>query len=135
MEFHGNTLTETRESAQALLEAANHPNLYTLWQPIYWGDGATASANADILRALLSRMAHVHVFAWEQKITGTPVNRFPLAHGETDWKQYLALLTANLADTSARWLCLKFVAQDAPENLSADAANLKRWLAEANEGV
>ncbi len=29
-------------------------------------------------------MAHVHVFAWEQKLPGTPVNRFPLAHGETD---------------------------------------------------
>ncbi|MBC7809125.1 MAG: TIM barrel protein [Akkermansiaceae bacterium] len=134
LEFHANTLTETLDSAQGLLRAANHANLYTLWQPIYWGDGATVAANEAILRALLPRMAHLHVFTWEQKTPGV-TERFPLAHGETAWRQYLSLLTANPAeDAHTRWLCLEFVAGDSPDNLSADAATLKHWLSDTGAG-
>ena len=33
-EYHGGTLTDTRESCARLHEAASHPNLRTLWQPL-----------------------------------------------------------------------------------------------------
>lgn len=129
MEFHANTLTETLASTQALLQAANHPNLFTLWQPIYWGDSATTATNETILQALLPHLAHLHVFHWEQKTPGV-TERFPLTHGEAAWKQYLTLLTINTNDTvPTRWLCLEFVADDSPANLSADVATLKSWIA------
>ncbi|MBC8137689.1 MAG: sugar phosphate isomerase/epimerase, partial [Fibrella sp.] len=79
---------------------------------------------------LLPRTAHLHVFHWEQKTPGA-TERFPLVRGETAWENYLALLTAHTTENiPIRWLCLEFVAEDSPANLSADAATLKRWLSE-----
>jgi sugar phosphate isomerase/epimerase len=128
LEFHAGTLTETLASTQQLLAAASHPNLYTLWQPIYWGDGATTEANEAVLQSLLPHLAHLHVFSWEQNTPGV-TERFPLVHGEAAWKRYLALLTANPNTAIApRWLCLEFVADDSPANLAADAATLNRWV-------
>lgn len=130
LEFHANTLTETLASTQALLQAANHSNLFMLWQPIYWGDSATTTANETILQTLRPHLAHLHVFHWKQKTPGV-TERYPLAHGESNWKQYLALLTSNTTETiPVRWLCLEFVADDSPANLSMDARVLRRWIAE-----
>ena len=128
-EFHGGTLTDTPESARALLEQAAHPALGCGWQPPKGAARAEALAGLAAVRPWL---AHLHVFHWQ--LAGSPpeVQRLPLAEGEADWRAYLA---AAAQDGRERCALLEFVRGDDPDQFLRDAAALRAMLAEANTSL
>jgi len=117
LEFHRKTLTETLDSARALLEAVKHPNLKTLWQPtIGWSfDQQLAS-----LRGIRPWLNYFHVYTWMQNEKGETV-RLPLAFGKDQWKAFLA-------EGQPPHALIEFVKYDLPEQFLADAPVLKEWL-------
>jgi 3-dehydroshikimate dehydratase len=118
LEYHANTLTDTTESAAALLLAAPHPNLYTLWQPPNGSDPATAEAS---LKSILPRLSNVHCFHWWP----TAKDRHLLAGGWERWKPYFHILRA--AGKEPAFL-LEFVKGDDPVHFLQDAATLREWV-------
>ena len=121
-EFHGGTLTDTNDSALAMYQEANHPNLLAYWQPMV---GHPLSYCVDGLTALLPRLSNLHLFHWAVQ-DGKRV-REPLATGTDRCAQYLAVADQAQGD---RWALLEFVRDDDPEQLVADAATLCALLAE-----
>src|SRR3954447_20836740 len=115
-EFHAGTLTDTTESALALLEAVE--GMRTLWQPPH-EIGLTAQLAS--LRAMLPWLANVHAFTWR----GPTHERLALAEGAKLWQPALEILP-NSARNHA--VLLEFVAGDDPRNLLRDAATLNTWL-------
>ena len=114
-EWHGNTLSDTAESASALFNAVGHPAFRTYWQP------RTNLPPEECLRdleAALPRLAGLHVFHW------SPEGRLPLVAGEAGWKRYLAA-AAGGGDMFAH---LEFVIGDDPREMLSDAATLRGWL-------
>lgn len=126
-EFHAKTLTDTNETAIALLKEIDHENMYTYWQPMYWGPGmADRLAGLD---ALLPRILNLHVFHWnyDQGCADfySGIDRRPLAEGSADWSQYLSRgFSANLP----HYALMEFVRGDSPEQFLKDAETLKSWL-------
>ena len=123
-EWHGGTLTDTDASAQDFLAQVDHPNFKTLWQPPVGQADADATAG---LKAILSRVVHVHVFSW----LGTPANitRWPLAKREAAWRTWLALAAqAPMPVTAA----LEFMMNDDPAMLPGDAMLLNRIVTDVN---
>lgn len=118
-ECHGNTLTDTNESALELLKAAQHPALSTFWQPPV--DQAVDYC-ADGLKSVLPWLRHLHVFFW-----GMGTGSLPLAEGADRWKRYLRLAQSSGRDHFAE---LEFVRNESPEAFLEDAATLNRWLEE-----
>ena len=97
-EFQANTLTDTDASAQLLFREVPHPNIYTLWQP---DPNRDAAGNLVSLRAVLPRLAHVHVYHWTTE-------RRPLAEGVENWRQYFQILNCAAF--------MEFVQSDDPQN-------------------
>jgi sugar phosphate isomerase/epimerase len=120
LEYHAGTLTEERESAQALLGELAHPNIEFLWQTT---NGAPMMECATRLADLLPRLRNVHVFHWWP----TPADRLPLADGEAAWQAYIGIVRESGRDAD---FLLEFVRNDDPQQFLADAATLKRWLQE-----
>ena len=118
-EFHGNTLTDTNAAAVRLLQALDHANVRSLWQPPRYAARASNLAGLEALRPWLENL---HVFHWHQQ-SG---ERRPLAEGEDDWLDYLAQASCC---GRARYALLEFVEDDAPEAFLRDAATLLQWLA------
>ena len=118
-EYHANTLTDTNESAQELLDRTDHPNITTLWQPP--GD-QSAEYCLEGLKAVLPRISNVHVFDWWP----TNKDRNLLEAGTERWKPYLDTIRSTGRD---HHLLIEFVKDDDPENFLADAATLRRWIA------
>jgi sugar phosphate isomerase/epimerase len=117
LEFHANSLTDTATSTLALLQAADHPALRSLWQPSH---GLKPLDRLASLRALDPRLEHLHVFHRDSEN-----RRLPLAQGVTDWAIYLAA-AARLRPHAAA--LLEFVADDRPEQFLEDAAVLRQLL-------
>ena len=69
----------------------------------------------------LPRLIGLHVFHWDGKTR----ERLPLVDGSEAWAAYLAK-APKCGDLFAS---LEFVADDDPENMVADAATLREWLA------
>jgi len=114
-EFHGNTLTDTLESTLHLLDAA--PQMQTLWQP---PQGLTEDAQLEGLRAVLPRLANVHVFQWH----GPERTRMPLSAGDTAWRERLSMVAQ---DVRAHAALIEFVTGDDPAAFLKDAATLQIW--------
>ncbi|MEA2068423.1 MAG: sugar phosphate isomerase/epimerase family protein [Verrucomicrobiota bacterium] len=119
-EFHANTFTETLEGTLKLIEAVNHPNLYTYWQPPH---GSGLEQRLEELATLKDRLLNLHVFHWTSN--PEPHTRLPLAEGSKAWNTCLAA-----ADESGteRYALLEFVRDDDPGQFLQDAATLKRGL-------
>jgi len=117
LEYHANTLTDTIDSARALLDDV--PALRTLWQPPNHEPVEHCVAS---LNSVLDRLTNVHVFHW----SGPTKDRRPLSEGEPRWRQYFDVLRAH---GGARSALLEFVRDDSPEQFLADAATLKDWVA------
>jgi 3-dehydroshikimate dehydratase len=115
-EYHGNTLTDTDAAAVRLLAAVDHPAVDTYWQ-------MRESMPLDLqllgLRAILPRLAHVHV----QASRGGA--RAPLASMTTEWQVILRLVASTGRSHCAM---IEFVQGDSPEQFLEDAAVLKRVL-------
>lgn len=116
-EFHAETLTDTDESALALLQSVNHPNLGTLWQP---HNGIEPETNLTGLRRLLPYVDYLHVFHWWP----THHDRLPLADGKASWIPYLQTASSTGHHLYA---LLEFVPNDCPDALHRDAATLQAW--------
>jgi len=117
LEYHGGTLTDTRDSVRTLLEEIPHPHLEFLWQP---SSGETAEQGVARLRDVLPRVRHLHVFHWWP----TGADRKPLAEGEDFWRAYLDVIR----DAGKPMPCLlEFVRNDSTEQFLQDAATLRRW--------
>lgn len=119
-EFHRDTLTDSAESTAALMTAVGHPNLATHWQAPHGDSVARASAS---LRTVMPWLAHLHVFHWWPGLA----NRLPLVDGESRWREYLAIASA---DGRERFALLEFLPEDAPEHLCREAHTLRTWLEE-----
>jgi sugar phosphate isomerase/epimerase len=113
LEYHGNTLTDTPDSAAALLDAV--PDLDSLWQPT---NGKDEAYSADTLLRLLPRVSNVHVFHWGPRGWN---DRHPLADGLERWQHYFRILAQN---PKPRWALLEFAKDDSPEQYLQDAAVL-----------
>ncbi|MEV0801502.1 TIM barrel protein [Kribbella sp. NPDC050281] len=117
MEFHRNTLTDEVDSTITLLLDVGAPNLKTYWQPPVDLDDAQC---LDQLEALMPWLTTVHVFSWWPSNT-----RLPLAGRESLWRPVLDRLAAEPREINA---LLEFVADDSPEQLAKDAADLHAWV-------
>jgi sugar phosphate isomerase/epimerase len=116
-EYHGQTLTDTLESALALLDEVQHPAMRSYWQPPV---GMHTDEAVTGLRTLLPWLTHVHVFQW-----WPTQERHPLASGEDAWLQYLRVVQQAVGEHSA---LLEFVKDDDPGQFLQDALTLRRWL-------
>ncbi len=121
-EFHGNTLTDTAESARRLLETVDRRNLHTLWQP---PKGSTVEENQAGIDTIAPWLGHIHAFAW--RIEKGQTIRLPLSDHKIQWKEYLARIDKLGGE---RFALLEFVQGDEPDRFLEDAATLRRWLVE-----
>ncbi len=122
-ELHGNSLTDTRESALRLLKEAEHDNLFCYWQP---QPQVPHEQRLGTLLDMGRKLAHLHAFDWLFE-SGKLVRR-PLADGEAEWSDYLAAAASVPGD---RFVLLEFVENDSPDNFLRDADTLAEWLSRA----
>lgn len=123
LEYHANTLTDTAESALALLDAVDHSAALTYWQPPNGVDDDDALAGLRAVSAS-GKLTHVHVFSW------WPMHeRLPLTGRESLWREALAVVASLPGEHHAM---LEFVADDDPTALAADASTLHRLIEEAS---
>jgi sugar phosphate isomerase/epimerase len=119
-EWHGNTLTDTNESAMKLLGAVNNKNLYCLWQPSAHLDEV---GRREGLALLKDKLLNIHTYYWVDK------RRYPLEEGEAAWKEYFKLIDG----TADHYLLMEFVKDDNGEQFLKDAAVLNNWIREYNQ--
>ncbi|MCV9961672.1 sugar phosphate isomerase/epimerase [Pararhizobium sp. BT-229] len=119
LEYHPQSLTDTTDSAERLIDAIGHDNVYLYWQP---RPGLPIEeALAEIAR-IGRHVSHVHVFAWDRER-----NRFPLKTASDYWCSVLAALPASRWK-GRRFAMLEFVRADEQTAFFEDAATLHRIL-------
>lgn len=120
-EYHGQTLTDTNESARRLLEAVADGHVKTYWQPPV---GAAVERCLEGLGMVLPWLVNLHVFHWNAE----PRERLALSAGYDRWLRYL-----RLAKTTGRphFALLEFVKDDHPDAFAADARTLAELVATA----
>lgn len=84
LEFHRGTLTETIQSALALLRGVSGKLVQTYWQP---NPEKTKEENLQGLASLQPFISNVHVFHWDEKDA-----RLPLRDGIENWLAYMKIL-------------------------------------------
>jgi sugar phosphate isomerase/epimerase len=127
-EYHGGTLTQTREGCRQMLESVGSRNLQSLWQPLRRGGGLNAkiSENVEDLRDLTPFLSNVHVYEWRD-ITAGQTKRASLRNS-VQWPQYIEELRKM---GGQRWLLLEYVPDDAPAKLSVEATALRALIEQA----
>lgn len=120
LEYHGNTLTDTAESATALMQELEGSGMRLYWQPPV---GMNTEAACQNLQHVLKWVDHVHVFHWS--VVDEKIQRHVLAEGAPSWNRYLQILQT---EKKERWAMLEFVSEDAPGQLREDARTLRDWL-------
>ncbi len=118
VEYHRNSLTEEAEDAVALLTEANHPNLYSYWQPV---PGRGIERWLEELKTLAPFLGDLHVFHWVKAVGGQ--ERRPLGEGGGYWQILFDHWSA------PRWphpptAYLEFVRDDDPAQLEQDMKQL-----------
>lgn len=121
LEFHGGTLTNTAESAEALMRELGDTNISLYWQP---PNGLPKDQVLAGLKRVLPWVDSIHVFHWIIDASGN-LRRLPLVDGCSAWDEYLNLLAA---PGCSRWVMLEFVADDDPERFLEDARQLHGWI-------
>ena len=121
LEYHANTLTDTLDSALALL--ADAPSVACYWQPPF---KSAVAENLEAIDALAPRLSNIHVFHWIDDGTDT-IDRRPLAEGAAQWSDYISAITEMPGD---RWAMLEFVRDESLDAFTADAATLRNLLAD-----
>lgn len=116
-EYHGKTLTDSRESAQRLMQTVSHDNVSLYWQPAV---GTTMASRLQDIEAVKTWLSHVHVFHWLQ------TDKRPLKEGQADWQQYLSHIPV---EEGYRYAMLEFVKEDDPEQFLQDADVLHEIIA------
>jgi len=124
-EFHSGTLTDTAESAAALLRAVGERNVLCYWQPPLELDLPELQHSLD---TVLPWLANLHVFHWSAN-----GHRCNLEQGRKRWTTLLAQLRR--APARNRYAMIEFVRGDEPEQFLDDARALSALLAApAEEG-
>lgn len=113
LEYHGDTLTDTKESAVSLMKEIDHPNLNLYWQPAV---GHSIAERLESIGEVLPWLTHVHVFHW------TVSDRLSLREGRGEWKQYINRLQTLKVN---RNLLIEFVKGDNKKQFLKDAEVLK----------
>ncbi len=122
LEYHGNTLTDDRESVRLLLSEtlSAGDSLRFYWQPRWdWSESERLASLED----LGDRLSSLHVFTWQHH--ARQIDRLALQAGEGMWQQ---VLHHPMVLKNAPYALLEFVTNDNPELLLRDAATLNRWL-------
>lgn len=119
LEYHDGTLTDSSDSAAALLERLPLENLDTLWQP---PNGRPEEICEESLTRILPRISNLHVFHWGR---GGWSERLTLSEGKERWKRYFTLLQN---PPKSRWALLEFVKDDSLDQYHEDAQVLKALL-------
>lgn len=122
-EYHQGTLTDSNESAIKLLEAVDHPNMFSFWQPPNGKDIQYCTQGLEAL-VRMEKLCSIHVFHWWP----TYRDRQLLALGADRWQLYLSLAGQARGE---RFACLEFFKDDMVENTRQDAATLKQLIREA----
>ena len=115
LEYHRNTLTDTRASAAKLLDLAGCENLTTYWQP---NPDLTLAERLAEIESLCPRISTIHVFNWTDGNV-----RHPLKEAADTWKLYIDALGPD-----ARDYLIEFVKDDDPEAFLADAQALRDFF-------
>ncbi len=116
-EYHRNTLTDTKESALALIQDAGRENVYLYWQP---NPEISRQERLSEIQLLRRHIKTVHAFWW----TGFDT-RHLLEEGRSEWLEYLKAL-----DKSDVPLLLEFCKDDSLKNAEKDLAVLNQiWRA------
>ncbi len=120
-EYHGNTLTDTSDSAFKLLKQIEAKNVGTYWQP---------SVNIEDeermrgLKLILPWLRNIHAFYWLDR------ERYPLEAGRENWIKYLTYVAENNINSVAM---LEFVKGDSIEQFYRDAETLKDIVNQVND--
>ena len=115
-EYHGDTLTDTKESAALLMKEVDHPNVNIYWQPAV---GLSVDERIESINDVLPWLSHVHVFHWDI------IDRLRLVEGKEEWSTYLNLLKT---EEQTRYLLLEFVIDDSKQQFFEDAKTLKELV-------
>ncbi|UOQ84770.1 sugar phosphate isomerase/epimerase family protein [Gracilibacillus salinarum] len=115
LEFHDHTLTDTKESAQQLLQNVSHHNVYTYWQPPNQVSVAERLASIEAVKPWIT---NIHVFHWYSF-----EKRMHLSEGIDEWHQYLEKISQ---DGKERYLLMEFVKDDDVDQFLQDARALQK---------
>jgi len=110
-EFHRGTLTDTGESALALLSAINRGNARTYWQP---NPERSHEANLAALKLVLPHLENLHVH-----VTERDKKQLPLEAVAPLWQDYM-----QAAKGHARAALIEFVKGGDPAQCALDAETL-----------
>lgn len=119
-EFHGNTLTDTNESAIAFYDETGHDNVLAYWQPPI---GRGFDYNLSGLKALKGRLSNLHVFNWQ--LEGGEIRRRPLCDGVEVWHNYMGVVDDIGGEHFAM---IEFVAGNSQQQFFEDAKALRQIL-------
>jgi sugar phosphate isomerase/epimerase len=114
-EYHRNTLTDTSESALALLAQVGRDNVKTYWQP---NPDLTHEQRLAGLAAVLPHLENVHVHVTQRPSDGA---HLPLEDVLPQWRAYMGA-----AHGRARAALIEFVKDNDPAQCARDAACLRR---------
>ena len=113
-EYHHGTLTDTADSAVALMKAIDEPNCRLYWQPEF-------AKSHELLLSDLDKVAPwvdlCHVFQWNPDHS-----RRLLADGVAVWREFLA----HVPGWEEKPLLLEFVPGDDPDLLEGEARSLQK---------
>jgi len=119
LEYHPGTLTDDLASAERLIEAVDHPNLFTYWQP---RPGLPIDTALQEIGGLRRQISHLHVFAWDEDGT-----RLPLSAGSAYWARVFEAVGESRW-TGERYAMIEFVRDDSLAQFRDDAATLQELL-------
>lgn len=109
MECHGNTYTNTKESALELIKTVNSPFFRMYWQPDQFRSEEENLSSAELLSAYTQ---NIHVFHWKE------YDRYPLKDSIPAWKSYINCFQ------NKHTLLLEFMPDDQLDSLEEEAKAL-----------
>lgn len=120
LEYHAATLTDSADNTMKVLNAVNHPNVFTYWQPSV---GRFHDERLNSIKQVAPRLANVHVFNWDF------VFRLPLAEAQKHWQDYVDTINSIQSEyTNDRYFMLEFVRDDQESQFEADAETLLKLI-------
>lgn len=113
MECHNWTLTDSKESALALIKEVNSPAFKMYWQPNQF---KTIEENIDYAKIIAPYTICIHAFNWKQ------TEKFSLALAKDEWLRYLQCFQSNIP------VLLEFMPDDKLESLPNESKTLHLLL-------
>ena len=117
-EFHGNSITNTCDSAIRFMEDLKHDNVGLYWQVVL---ADSIDENIASLKRVIPYLINVHVFNYFEK----KQQLLDAYDGLTAWKQYLDIIRTDDRDHN---ILLEFTKEAQPENFLHDAKVLNSLI-------